>query len=279
MGRRRRDRQAQISPEVNTRENAYTRRGVIRGGTPALLRGEEKSKGKINRAGRSPKRDSDTVDGATGAVLWTFAWGSTAQMESQVAGYELATAAWGAGGTIEWQWDMTALFEETGSPCSIHCAVHTEDAAWVRSRASKSATMANLLSPSGFRNRSLTTASAYATLSVLPPRKHETGGHYHVVEQHPFGQGDSSQQERQHLLSADHGEIAVHHSMAPSLLLLTKTRVVGESFPSLFSRVGVASPGTPEEGTATLWDNWRNTLPHDGLKNRSTGNATQAQRF
>jgi hypothetical protein len=170
-------------------------------------------------------------------VLWTFAWGSTAQMESQVAGYELATAAWGAGGTIEWQWDMTALFEETGSPCSIHCAVHTEDATWVRSRASKRIAI--------FGNRRLTTASAYAifptdkqrvphisrilrdvgksltrpqllrkatlALSVLPPRKHETGRYNHVVEQHPFGQGDSSQQESQHLLSADQGEIAVHH--------------------------------------------------------------------
>src|SRR5580698_10129432 len=120
----------------------------------------------------------------------------------------------------------------------MHWSGHSEKPAWDKSRTSNS---------SRTRGRAITAKSGYANLAAVSLRKHETGSHQQVVEQHSLRERDSGQEDGQHLLPANGCKIGGRQSEPPCMLL--KTGVVGQSLPSLFSRDGVASPGTPGEGT------------------------------
>jgi hypothetical protein len=115
------------------------RRAVIIGGSPMLLRrsgvsgvNEARVKGKKRVAGRN----SAYVERGFAAVLfWLFASRSVTQRVLVLDG-QAPTEVWLASGCcIEWQW----VVDGRASWCWIHCAVHTKEAAWVTSRASKSA--------------------------------------------------------------------------------------------------------------------------------------------
>lgn len=117
------------------------RRAVIIGGSPMLLRrcgasgvNETRVKGKRRVAGRN----SAYVERDFAAVLfWLFASRSVTQRFLVLDGQVPTAVRLAAGCCIEWQWAV----DGRANWCWIHCAVQTNEAAWVTSSASKSAAM------------------------------------------------------------------------------------------------------------------------------------------
>lgn len=117
------------------------RRAVINGGSPMLLRSTRVSgvnEATVKRTRRVAGRNAAYTERDFAGVLFRLFANRSATQRLLVLDGQVPTAVrLAAGCCIEWQWALDGRV----SWCWIHCAVHTNEAAWVTSSASKSAAM------------------------------------------------------------------------------------------------------------------------------------------
>lgn len=117
------------------------RRAVIIGGSPMLLRRTRVSgvnEARVKRKKRVAGRDAVYTERDFAVLVFRLFASRSATQRLLVLDGQVPTAVRLAGGCcIEWQW----VVDGRANWCWIHCAVHTNEAAWVTSSASKSAAM------------------------------------------------------------------------------------------------------------------------------------------